>query len=356
MDDPPRFECLTSAAVNYSRVDCFDECFVEAAQNFCRCAMVGNFNRHKLPLCTTNQFASCIFSYLKKQFEASTDSEHYFFNCRQRCKPRCTYWQYQSAISYSKFPSEEAREFAKSEEEWTRMKNTIIVDLYYEKLEFTRIKHYRAMTIHGFIANLGGQYSLWLGGSILTLMQLIVFLFNYALGKCRRFMARYGKRDESTSYTGARRDYTYQAQPVKSGSSVFWRTRSASAGTSAGARRQSTLSDDLHPQLQALAHLNQYSTAVQLPINDRKPVQSNGTCCTGTIEEGAPSATYGVMPVQYSSWTDVAQWNKRDDINGGCRRRSPSMEVDHFGAVVYQREQWEPSLDDFRQRQWASET
>lgn len=148
MDDPPRFECLTAASVNYSRVDCFDECFVEAAQNFCRCAVVGNFNRNKWPLCTTSQFSSCIFSYLKKQFEASKDSEHYFFGCRQRCKPRCTYWQYQSAISYSKFPSEEARTFAKDEDEWTRMKNTIIVDLYYEKLEFTRIKHYRAMTIH----------------------------------------------------------------------------------------------------------------------------------------------------------------------------------------------------------------
>lgn len=203
MNDPPRFECLERASSNYSRVDCFDTCFMEAAQNACQCVIVTNMKKNSLPACTTYQYYFCIYFKLKEQFSKEKDTEGYFYRCRQRCTPRCTYHQYTSFISYSKFPSDDAKRFTVSEAEWTRMKNTIIIDIYYEKLEYTLIKHYRAMTIHvssccldriypvsaclafqGFIANLGGQYSLWLGGSILTLVQLLVFLVNYLFWTC----------------------------------------------------------------------------------------------------------------------------------------------------------------------------
>lgn len=114
--------------------------------------------KHTLPACNTIQYL-CIMQKLKEQFKKAEDTEGYFYRCRQRCTPRCSYHQYASLISYSKFPSDDARRFTVSEAEWVRMKNTIIIDIYYEKLEYTLIKHYRAMTIHGFIANLGGQYA-----------------------------------------------------------------------------------------------------------------------------------------------------------------------------------------------------
>lgn len=71
-----------------------------------------------------------------------------------------------------------------SEQEKAKMKHTIILDVYFEKLEYTMVKHYRAMSVHGFIANLGGHYSLWLGGSIITLVQFLVFVSRYFSSFC----------------------------------------------------------------------------------------------------------------------------------------------------------------------------
>lgn len=158
---------------------CLDACPWEVAQNRCGCSHPAASFPTKLPSCTTDQLYTCLLS--PKNFRNSLMDD-----CRKQCLPRCNYWQYAAALSYTNFPSRDAENLTKSKDEWEQMKNSIILDVYYERFEFTVIKHYPAMTVDSFIANIGGQYSLWLGGSILTLIQLLVFVTQYHFNLCYR--------------------------------------------------------------------------------------------------------------------------------------------------------------------------
>lgn len=180
MNDPPRYECVMADDDNYSQMACLDRCPWEHAQNMCGCSHPAASYPSKLLSCTTSE----VFGCLLKTFPNQTFIDNLLASCRRKCKPRCKYWQYAAAISYAKFPLQQANKFAAVDDEWSKMQNSIILDVYYERSEYTVIKHFSAMTVHSFIANIGGQYSLWLGGSILTLIQLFVFLIQYSLARC----------------------------------------------------------------------------------------------------------------------------------------------------------------------------
>lgn len=187
MNDPPRYECLDHKIDNYSHVACLDACPFEIAQNKCGCSHPGASYVTNLPSCTAYEMFTCVMSpsnFLVDRME----------RCRKRCLPRCNYWQYAAQLSYTTFPSKDAENLTSSKEQWEKMKNSIILDVYYERFEYTVIKHYPAMTVHSFIANVGGQYSLWLGGSILTLIQVVVFFTQYLFQKCYSTWSRSRER------------------------------------------------------------------------------------------------------------------------------------------------------------------
>lgn len=192
MNDPPRYECVLADESNYSQMACLDRCPWEHAQNICGCSHPAASYPSKLLSCTTAE----VFGCLLKTFPNQSFIDNLLASCRSKCKPRCKYWQYATAISYARFPLEHANKFVISDEEWSKMKNSIILDVYYERSEYTVIKHFSSMTVHSFIANIGGQYSLWLGGSVLTLIQVVVFLIQYSFTRCCGPRRRYPRRGD----------------------------------------------------------------------------------------------------------------------------------------------------------------
>uniref|UniRef100_A0A915DCS5 Uncharacterized protein n=1 Tax=Ditylenchus dipsaci TaxID=166011 RepID=A0A915DCS5_9BILA len=122
------------SATRYDRVWCFEVCLTDKAETKCNCSLAAA-SRPRMPdICTTTHYAH--------------------------------------------FPSEQARFFVKDEKEWESLKNTIILEVFYTNLDYTMIKHMVAMSPSGFVAQLGGQISLWIGGSIISLIQLIFYVIS----------------------------------------------------------------------------------------------------------------------------------------------------------------------------------
>ncbi|VDM77961.1 unnamed protein product [Strongylus vulgaris] len=55
----------------------------------------------KPDICTTKQFFHCFAAHL---FPVNTSST--IENCKSKCKPPCSYWQYQKSVSYATFPGQ----------------------------------------------------------------------------------------------------------------------------------------------------------------------------------------------------------------------------------------------------------
>uniref|UniRef100_A0A1I7WNT7 C2 domain-containing protein n=1 Tax=Heterorhabditis bacteriophora TaxID=37862 RepID=A0A1I7WNT7_HETBA len=102
MNDPPRYECEKDDDGTYSRVWCFE-------------------------------------------------------SCKSKCKPPCSYWQYQKSVSYATFPSQVAKYFVANQSEWEELKSTIVLEIYFTDLDYTEIKQVIAMPLQSVIAQIGGE-------------------------------------------------------------------------------------------------------------------------------------------------------------------------------------------------------
>ena len=106
--------------------------------------------------------------------------------CKQRCPPQsCTKMEYSSQIHAAPLhdDSEAAHylhRYGLNQETLARLGvvNTSTIELAYSKREFTHIKQQLSMPTMTLFSLLGGQLSLWLGCSILTITHFFVFLLN----------------------------------------------------------------------------------------------------------------------------------------------------------------------------------
>uniref|UniRef100_A0AC34GMQ5 Uncharacterized protein n=1 Tax=Panagrolaimus sp. ES5 TaxID=591445 RepID=A0AC34GMQ5_9BILA len=121
MNDPPRYSCLDDSAKNYSRLWCFE-------------------------------------------------------HCKSVCKAPCKYWKYSKTVSTANLSPEQAKAFTNDSEAVEQLKNMIILEVFYTSLDYTVIKHMLAMTPSSFIAQLGGQFSLWIGGSVVSVIQFFIYI------------------------------------------------------------------------------------------------------------------------------------------------------------------------------------
>jgi hypothetical protein len=171
-DDPPRYSCDKDVDNTYSRVWCFEVCITERAEQQCNCSLAAASRLRHPKICTALEYFTCfapaIFGDLGLDPELSQ-------MCKSRCKPPCQYWQYTKAPSFAPFHMEQAKYFVQSDEELEELKHTVLLEVFYTTLDHTYIKHVDAVTANTLAAQLGGQFSLWVGGSIISVIQVILY-------------------------------------------------------------------------------------------------------------------------------------------------------------------------------------
>ncbi|XP_030204408.1 acid-sensing ion channel 2 isoform X2 [Gadus morhua] len=171
---PPWGECESKAlesgyfpaySVTACRIDCETRYIVEN----CNCRMV--HMPGDASYCTPEQYKDCAEPALAK-LSASESS-----NCM--CRTPCNMTRYNKELSMVKIPSKTSaryleKRFNKSEKYITD--NILVLDVFFEALNYETIEQKKAYEVAGLLGDIGGQMGLFIGASILTILEL----FDYA--------------------------------------------------------------------------------------------------------------------------------------------------------------------------------
>uniref|UniRef100_A0A915HXH3 Uncharacterized protein n=1 Tax=Romanomermis culicivorax TaxID=13658 RepID=A0A915HXH3_ROMCU len=94
-------------------------------------------------------------------------------SCRSRCHVQCDTWRYKMNPTTTPLNS---RAYARLKP--VPAGDILHLDLSYKSLEYKEFIQSYQITLDTFIGNLGGQITLWIGGSMITLLNVPIFLSN----------------------------------------------------------------------------------------------------------------------------------------------------------------------------------
>nr|XP_057904300.1 acid-sensing ion channel 2 isoform X1 [Doryrhamphus excisus] len=171
---PPWGECESKAlesgffqvySVTACRIDCETRYIVEN----CNCRMV--HMPGDASYCTPEQYKDCAEPALAKLSAAESSS------CM--CRTPCNVTRYNKELSMVKIPSKTSarylqKKFNKSEKYISD--NILVLDVFFEALNYETIEQKKAYEVAGLLGDIGGQMGLFIGASILTILEL----FDYA--------------------------------------------------------------------------------------------------------------------------------------------------------------------------------
>ncbi|XP_061605333.1 acid-sensing ion channel 2 isoform X1 [Phyllopteryx taeniolatus] len=194
---PPWGECESKAlesgffqvySVTACRIDCETRYIVEN----CNCRMV--HMPGDAAYCTPEQYKDCAEPALAKLSAAESSS------CM--CRTPCNVTRYNKELSMVKIPSKTSarylqKKFNKSEK--YIVDNILVLDVFFEALNYETIEQKKAYEVAGLLGDIGGQMGLFIGASILTILEL----FDYAYEVIRdRLLDLLSREDEEEGRRG----------------------------------------------------------------------------------------------------------------------------------------------------------
>lgn len=183
---PPWGDCKSSAmdsdffstySITACRIDCETRYLVEN----CNCRMV--HMPGDAPYCTPEQYKECADPAL--DFLVERD------NTFCVCETPCNTTRYSKELSFVKIPSKAsakylAKKFNKTEQYIAD--NIMVLDIFFEALNYETIEQKKAYELAGLLGDIGGQMGLFIGASILTILELFDYLYEvikFKLCRCK---------------------------------------------------------------------------------------------------------------------------------------------------------------------------
>ncbi|XP_059399504.1 acid-sensing ion channel 1 isoform X3 [Carassius carassius] len=184
---PPWGDCKASAmdsdffstySITACRIDCETRYLVEN----CNCRMV--HMPGDAPYCTPEQYKECADPAL--DFLVERDNDYCV------CETPCNMTRYGKELSFVKIPSKAsakylAKKFNKTEQYIAE--NILVLDIFFEALNYETIEQKKAYEIAGLLGDIGGQMGLFIGASILTILELFDYLYEvikFKLCRCAK--------------------------------------------------------------------------------------------------------------------------------------------------------------------------
>ncbi|XP_010186717.1 PREDICTED: LOW QUALITY PROTEIN: acid-sensing ion channel 1-like [Mesitornis unicolor] len=180
---PPWGDCKAMAGDSefydtYSITACRIDCETRYLVENCNCRMV--HMPGDAPYCTPEQYKECADPAL--DFLVEKDNEYCV------CEMPCNVTRYGKELSMVKIPSKAsakylAKKYNKSEQYIGE--NILVLDIFFEALNYETIEQKKAYEVAGLLGDIGGQMGLFIGASILTVLEL--FDYAYEVIKHRLF-------------------------------------------------------------------------------------------------------------------------------------------------------------------------
>ncbi|XP_026573260.1 acid-sensing ion channel 1 isoform X2 [Pseudonaja textilis] len=158
-------EFYDTYSITACRIDCETRYLVEN----CNCRMV--HMPGDAPYCTPEQYKECADPAL--DFLVERDNDYCL------CEMPCNVTRYGKELSMVKIPSKAsakylAKKYNKSEQYIGE--NILVLDIFFEALNYETIEQKKAYEVAGLLGDIGGQMGLFIGASLLTVLEL----FDYA--------------------------------------------------------------------------------------------------------------------------------------------------------------------------------
>ncbi|XP_053141701.1 acid-sensing ion channel 4 isoform X1 [Hemicordylus capensis] len=168
---------------SYSIAACRLQCEKEAVVRNCQCRMVhmpGNET-----ICSPNVYIECADHTLDTAVEDSQE--------RCSCPTPCNLTRYGKEISMVRIPNKgSARYLArkyKRNETYIR-DNFLVLDIFFEALNYEAIEQKKAYNLAGLLGDIGGQMGLFIGASVLTVLEILDYIYEVIRDKVAHGLRR----------------------------------------------------------------------------------------------------------------------------------------------------------------------
>jgi len=157
---------------SYSRTACQMDCFWGAVVRHCNCVMqidkefVKSDVLAQAPICSFYQKTSCIMPNVSGSQVVQQEMKE----CRQRCDTPCDSMRFDMRVSSA------ALNPAKFAHLNVSVKELVQLDIALSRLEISEIFQSADKTVAQAVADIGGQVNLWLGASIITMLEIPIFI------------------------------------------------------------------------------------------------------------------------------------------------------------------------------------
>ncbi|XP_071785466.1 acid-sensing ion channel 1C-like [Asterias amurensis] len=162
----------------YSMHKCQRECLIDYIQASCGCVEPYMAVSDNMTVCNPAIIFSCVH-FLASEFNVKDECD---------CPVTCESTTYTTSLSYSRMPSDfynqklldYVADLGWVVEEDHFLTNSVMLQLYFEEMTTEVITQREAYTFFAFLCDIGGSMGLWLGGSILTIVEIFDHLFQIA--------------------------------------------------------------------------------------------------------------------------------------------------------------------------------
>ncbi|KAM5135924.1 acid-sensing ion channel 2 isoform 2-T2 [Mantella aurantiaca] len=174
-------------SISACRIDCETRYIVEN----CNCKMV--HMPGDAPFCTPEQYKECA----EPALSLLTEKDGGYCMCSMPCNLT----RYNKELSMVKIPSKTSakyleKKFNKSEKYISE--NILVLDVFFEALNYETIEQKKAYEVAGLLGDIGGQMGLFIGASILTILELFDYIYELIKEKLLDLL---GKENEEGGHT-----------------------------------------------------------------------------------------------------------------------------------------------------------
>ncbi|XP_068119037.1 acid-sensing ion channel 2 isoform X2 [Hyperolius riggenbachi] len=178
-------------SISACRIDCETRYIVEN----CNCKMV--HMPGDAPFCTPEQYKECA----EPALSLLTEKDGGYCMCTMPCNVT----RYNKELSMVKIPSKTSakyleKKFNKSEKYISE--NILVLDVFFEALNYETVEQRKAYEVAGLLGDIGGQMGLFIGASILTILELFDYIYELIKEKLLDLLGREneeGQRAEDLS-------------------------------------------------------------------------------------------------------------------------------------------------------------
>ncbi|KAJ8352414.1 hypothetical protein SKAU_G00238900 [Synaphobranchus kaupii] len=178
---------------SYSISSCRLKCETDKVTTVCGCRMLHMPGNHNI--CSPEQIRKCADNALD-EFQKNSSN-----NCS--CETPCEVTRYGKELSMVKIPSKGSARFLARKHSTTEdyiRDNFLVLDIFFEALSFETIEQRRAYSVAGLLGDIGGQMGLFIGASILTILEIFDYIYEVIKSRLLRLLRP--QKEQKTKPTG----------------------------------------------------------------------------------------------------------------------------------------------------------